>query len=177
MTRAEMLPVLVLAVPFATSLVAAMLKPLARNAAAGLAIAAMAIGLGLTIALSGDITAAQPARFAMSWAPSLGLEFSLRADGFSWIFLMLVYGVGLLVSIYARYYMSPADPVPRFYSYLLAFAGSMIGLVLSANVILIVVFWEMTSLLSFLLIGYWHRGAAARECFCWPGSREAMIST
>src|SRR5690606_30986077 len=96
----------------------------------------------------------------------------LRASGFSWVFLMLICGVGLLVSVYARYYMSPADPVPRFYSLLLAFAGSMIGLVLSGNVILLVVFWEMTSLLSFLLIGYWHGGAAARE-----GARTALSVT
>ncbi len=172
MTRVEALLVLLLAIPFATSLAAAMLKPHARNAAAGLAIAAMLAGLGLAMALSGEITGAQPVRFDGSWAPSLGLQFSLRADGFSWIFLMLICGVGLLVSIYARYYMSPSDPVPRFYAYLLAFSGAMVGVVLSANVILLVVFWEMTSLLSFLLIGYWHRGAAARE-----GARTALIVT
>lgn len=171
MTR-EWLLVLLLALPFVASFAAALLKPHARNVAAGLAIGAMLAGLSLTVALSGEISGGEAARFTVAWAPSLGLEFNLRADGFGWIFLMLICGVGLLVSIYARYYMSAADPVPRFYSLLLAFAGSMIGLVLSANVILLVVFWEMTSLLSFLLIGYWHRGAAARE-----GARTALIVT
>ena len=172
MTRAELLLVLLLCAPFAGSLAAASLRPHARNAAAAAAIGAMAAGLGLTVALWSEIMGSVPARFAMAWAPGLGLDFVLRADGFRWIFLMLICGVGLLVSIYARYYMSPADPVPRFYSLLLAFAGSMVGLVLSGNVILLVVFWEMTSLLSFLLIGYWHRGAAARE-----GARTALIVT
>ena len=172
MTAAEVLLVLLLVTPFAASLAAAALRPHARNLAAGVAITAMALGLGFALALSPQITGSQPARFAVEWAPSLGLDFSLRADGFGWIFLMLISGIGLLVSVYARYYMSPADPVPRFYALLLAFAGAMVGLVLSGNVIQLVIFWEMTSLLSFLLIGYWHRGAAARE-----GARTALIVT
>ncbi|WP_334163162.1 monovalent cation/H+ antiporter subunit A [Phenylobacterium sp.] len=172
MTGTEVLLVLLLAAPFAASLGAAMLRPHARNQAAALAIAAMAAGLGLTITLSGEISGIQATRLFIPWAPSLGLDFRLLLDGFRWIFLMLIYGVGLLVSVYARYYMSPADPVPRFYALLLGFAGAMVGVVLSGNVILLVVFWEMTSLLSFLLIGYWHRGAAARE-----GARTALIVT
>jgi multicomponent K+:H+ antiporter subunit A len=172
MTSAGALLILVLATPFAASFAAAFLPPKGRNVAAALAISAMLVALGLTLALSPLITATAPARFAADWAPSLGLEFSLRADGFSWIFLVLISGVGLLVSVYARYYMSPDDPVPRFFSLLLAFAGSMIGLVLSGHVVQLVVFWEMTSLLSFLLIGYWHHGAAARE-----GARTALIVT
>src|SRR5690606_35191426 len=110
--------------------------------------------------------------WSTAWAPALGLSFGLSLDGFSWIFLMLIYGIGLLVSIYARYYMSATDPVPRFYSLLLALPSSMVGLALSGNGSQLVVFWEMPSLLSFLLIGYWHHGAAARE-----GARMALIVT
>ena len=68
-------------------------------------------------------------------------------------------------SLYARYYMSPADPVPRFFSFFLAFMGAMLGVVLSGNLIQLVFFWELTSLFSFLLIGYWHHRArrAARR--------------
>ena len=162
---------LLLGAPFVASLTAALLPAHARNTAATIAMAAMMVGLGLSVALSGAL-ANGPLAWVIDWAPALGLTFSLSLDSFSWIFLMLVYGVGLLVSIYARYYMSPADPVPRFYSLLLAFAGSMVGMVLSGNVIQLVVFWEMTSLLSFLLIGYWHHGAAARE-----GARMALVVT
>ena len=74
--------------------------------------------------------------------------------------------------LYARYYMSPADPVPRFFSFFLAFMGSMLGVVLSGNLIQLVFFWELTSLFSFLLIGYWHHNAAARD-----GARMALIVT
>ena len=72
--------------------------------------------------------------------------------------------------LYARYYMSPADPVPRFFSFLLAFMGAMLGIVLSGNLIQLVFFWELTSLFSFLLIGYWHQTAQARD-----GARMALI--
>ena len=93
-------------------------------------------------------------------------------DGFAWIFAMLVTGIGFLVVLYARYYMSPADPVPRFFSFLLAFMGAMLGIVLSGNLIQLVFFWELTSLFSFLLIGYWHQNAQARD-----GARMALIIT
>ncbi|MBX3478506.1 MAG: monovalent cation/H+ antiporter subunit A [Brevundimonas sp.] len=161
-----------LVAPFVASLAAALLPSHARNRAAGLAVAAMLIGLVVTIAISGSPAGESGLDWVTPWAPALGLVFHLSLDGFSWIFLVLIFGIGLLVSIYARYYMSAADPVPRFYSLLLAFAGSMAGIVLSGNVIQLVVFWEMTSLLSFLLIGYWHHGAAARE-----GARMALIVT
>ena len=68
--------------------------------------------------------------------------------------------------------MSPADPVPRFFSFLLAFMGAMLGIVLSGNLIQLVFFWELTSLFSFLLIGYWHQTAQARD-----GARMALTIT
>jgi multicomponent K+:H+ antiporter subunit A len=88
------------------------------------------------------------------------------------MFAMLISGIGFLVVLYARYYMSPADPVPRFFSFLLAFMGSMLGVVLSGNLIQLVFFWELTSLFSFLLIGYWHHNAEARD-----GARMALTVT
>ena len=93
-------------------------------------------------------------------------------DGLAWLFVLLMHGIGLLVVLYARYYMSPEDPVPRFFSFLLAFMGSMLGVVLSGNLIQLVVFWELTSLTSFLLIGYWHHRIDARR-----GARMAFTVT
>lgn len=84
----------------------------------------------------------------------------------------MVTGVGFLVVLYARYYMSPADPVPRFFAFFLAFMGSMLGLVVSGNLIQLVVFWELTSISSFLLIGYWFHIPQARE-----GARMALTVT
>ena len=81
-------------------------------------------------------------------------------------------GIGFLVVLYARYYLSPNDPAPRFYCGLLAFMGAMTGIVVAGNIILLIVFWELTSLFSFLLIGYWHQNTAARD-----GARMALIVT
>ena len=80
--------------------------------------------------------------------------------------------MGVLVVLYARYYMSSADPVPRFFSFLLAFMGAMLGTVLSGNLIQLVVFWELTSLTSFMLIAYWYHREDARR-----GARMALIVT
>ncbi len=74
--------------------------------------------------------------------------------------------------LYARYYMSASDPVPRFFSFFLAFMGAMMGVVLSGNLIQLVLFWELTSLFSFLLIGYWHHRRDARR-----GARMALTVT
>jgi multicomponent K+:H+ antiporter subunit A len=104
--------------------------------------------------------------------PSFGLEIALRMDGYAWLFAMLIALMGALVVLYARYYMSPADSVPRFFSFLMAFMGAMLGIVLSGNLIQLVVFWELTSLTSFVLIAYWYHRADARR-----GAHMAMIVT
>ncbi|SFA76402.1 multicomponent K+:H+ antiporter subunit A [Rhizobium sp. NFR07] len=111
-------------------------------------------------------------RYQVEWIPQLGLNFALRLDGFAWMFCVLITGIGFLVTVYARYYMSEDDPVPRFFSFFLAFMGAMLGIVLSGNVILLSVFWELTSISSFLLISYWHNSAAARD-----GARMALTIT
>ncbi|WP_247876175.1 monovalent cation/H+ antiporter subunit A [Azospirillum brasilense] len=158
--------------PFAGAIVAGMLPTHARNTAAWLAGAIAIIGLGLVWAAYPTVAAGGVIRHSMAWMPSLGLDFTLRMDGFAWLFAGLVFGVGALVVLYARYYMSADDPVPRFFAFLLAFMGSMTGVVLSGNLIQLAFFWELTSLFSFLLIGYWHHTAAARD-----GARMALTIT
>ncbi len=79
-----------------------------------------------------EIANGQVLRQEIAWLPSLGLDFVVRMDGFAWMFSMLVLGIGTLVVLYARCYMSPADPVSRFFSFLLAFMGAVMGVVLSA---------------------------------------------
>src|SRR5688572_4705601 len=167
-----MLLVALLALPFAGSIAAALLPANARNAEAWLAGAVALGGLALAASQYPAMSNDQVVRFGVEWLPTLGIDFSLRMDGFAWLFCMMVTGFGFLVVLYARYYMSPADPVPRFFSFFLGFMGSMLGVVLSGNLIQLVLFWELTSLFSFLLIGYWHRNAAARE-----GARMALVVT
>ena len=168
----EILLIAVLAVPFVGSCLAALLQANARHAGAWLAGAIALISLTLLAVGYPHITHGGVVRSKMDWVPDLGLEFSLRMDGFAWIFAILVTTIGFLVVLYARYYMSSADPLPRFFSFLLSFMGAMLGIVLSGNLIQLVFFWELTSLFSFLLIGYWHQNAQARD-----GARMALTIT
>ena len=107
-----------------------------------------------------------------TWIESIGLQFAFRLDGLALLFSCLILGIGLLVIIYARYYISEKDCMGRFYSYLLLFMGSMLGIVLSENIIQLVVFWELTSLSSFLLISYWQHKKEGRD-----GAKMALTIT
>ncbi|MBD7961478.1 MULTISPECIES: monovalent cation/H+ antiporter subunit A [Comamonas] len=158
--------------PFIGSLLAAVLPANARNTESTLAgIIALACVIQAALFFP-EIADGGVIRQELVWLPALGLNFVVRMDGFAWMFSMLVLGIGSLVVLYARYYMSPADPVPRFFSFLLAFMGAMSGVVLSGNIIQMVFFWELTSLFSFLLIGYWHHRQDARR-----GARMALTVT
>jgi multicomponent K+:H+ antiporter subunit A len=154
---------LILLLPFVGSIFSALLPGRARNSAATLA-GAFALATVASIAsLYGEISAGEVVRASLPWLPQWGLTLSLRLDGLAWIFALLVSAVGALVVFYARYYMSPADPVARFFSFLLAFMGAMLGIVMSGNLVQLVVFWELTSFTSFMLIAYWYHRAEARR--------------
>ncbi|SDL98812.1 multisubunit potassium/proton antiporter, PhaA subunit /multisubunit potassium/proton antiporter, PhaB subunit [Oryzisolibacter propanilivorax] len=158
--------------PFVGSLLAAVLPANARNTESTLA-GIIAVFCTVQTALQfRHIEDGGVLRQDIEWLPALGLNLTLRMDGFAWMFAMLVFGIGALVVLYARYYMSPSDPVPRFFSFFLAFMGAMAGVVLSGNLIVLVFFWELTSLFSFLLIGYWHHREDARR-----GARMALTIT
>lgn len=167
-----MLLTLIVALPFVGSLCAAFLPSNARNAEAWLAGFVAVSCVGCVLALYPQIAAGGVVRVIVPWLPQYGLSFYLRMDGYAWLFSLLVSAMGALVVLYARYYMSAADPVPRFFSFLLAFMGAMLGMVLSGNLIQLVVFWELTSLSSFMLIAYWYHRADARR-----GARMASMVT
>ena len=166
-----MLPLLLL-LPFLASGIAAALPANARNLEAWWAGLVSLVCLGLLAAAYPEIRDGGVIEQRIPWLPTLGADLVLRMDGLAWLLALMVAGIGLLVVLYARYYMSPQDPVPRFFAFLLAFMGSMLGIALSGNLIQLVVFWELTSLTSFLLIGYWHQRADARR-----GARMALTVT
>ena len=158
--------------PFLGSLIAAVLPSNARNSESTLA-GLIALGCAVQVALLfPQIADGGVLRQEITWLPALGLNLVVRMDGFAWMFCMLVLGIGALVVLYARYYMSPNDPVPRFFAFFLAFMGAMMGVVLSGNILQLAFFWELTSLFSFLLIGYWHHRKDARR-----GARMALTVT
>ncbi len=97
------------------------------------------------------------------WAPSVGLSLSFRLDGLSWLFALLITGIGALVTLYAGAYLESHPRLGRFYATLLFFTASMLGLVLADNLLLLFVFWELTSISSYLLIGFDQERADARR--------------
>jgi len=169
---AQNLLLLLVLLPFLGAIAALTLPREAQRGPAWASGATMAAGLVLLALLHGPATGGWPVRAVLRWAPSVGLDLAFRMDAFAWLFAALILGIGILVVLYARYYLAPTDSAPRFHALLLAFCGSMLGLVLSANVIILVVFWELTSLLSFLLIGFRSANVGARE-----GARMSLIVT
>ncbi len=167
-----MILALIVLLPFLGSFAAAFLPAHARNAASWLAglvaLACVLLGMSLFPAVS----AGEVLRVTLPWLPQFGLDLSLRMDGYAWLFAMLIALMGALVVLYARYYMSSADPVPRFFAFLLGFMGAMLGIVVSGNLVQLVVFWELTSLTSFMLIAYWYHRDDARR-----GARMALVVT
>lgn len=135
--------------------------------------------LGTPLLCLALLATAQPQVFAgevltwrVAWIDRIGLALSLRLDGLAFAFALMVLGIGVLVLLYARYYLDRSRATARFFSLLLVFMAAMLGVVLSGNLLLLVVFWELTSIVSFLLIGFWSYRSDARK-----GARMALAVT
>ena len=162
----------IVAIPFFGALLPGVMNAAGRSACAGVTFAvslAAFIGLltNLPMVLAGEVVTAR-----IDWLPILGLNFTLMLDGLGFFFALLILGIGLLIIAYARNYLSRDDNMGEFFTYLLLFQGAMVGIVLSDNILLLLVFWELTSLSSFLLIGFWKHLPEGRQ-----GARMALMVT
>jgi len=128
--------------------------------------------LGLLLSCAGEVLAGNTLRASWQWVPAIGWNASFMLDGLGLLFALLILGIGALIVLYARYYLPASDGLGRFYTYLLLFMGAMLGVVLSDSMLLLVVFWELTSVSSFLLIGYTSEAREGRE-----GARMALAVT
>jgi multicomponent K+:H+ antiporter subunit A len=129
----------------------------AWSSAATLGISTLFLAPHMPGAFAGEV-----AILRQPWLPEWGLDLAFRFDGLGLLFSILILGIGQLIVLYATFYMPKQDGLGRFFGILMAFAGSMLGIVLSENLLLLVVFWEITSLTSFLLIAYKHDSFEAR---------------
>jgi multicomponent K+:H+ antiporter subunit A len=163
---------LIVALPFLGALLPGLMNQAGRAACAGVTFTislAAFVGLltNLPAVMAGDVV-----MFRADWIPALGLNFTLMLDALGFFFASLILGIGLLIICYARYYLAREDNMGEFFTYLLLFQGAMVGIVLSDNILLLLVFWELTSLSSFLLIGYWKHLPEGRQ-----GARMALTVT
>ncbi|HBO1938978.1 TPA: monovalent cation/H+ antiporter subunit A [Pseudomonas aeruginosa] len=167
-----MILALIIALPFMGALLPLLAERGGRTLCAASAGVAPLIGLILLLGQRGTVFAGQTLTASYSWLPEIGINLSLRLDGLGFLFALLILGIGLLVILYARYYLSEQEPMGRFFAFLLLFMGSMLGVVLAENLLLMMLFWELTSLSSFLLIGFWGSRSDARK-----GARMALTVT
>ncbi|WP_445426138.1 monovalent cation/H+ antiporter subunit A [Alishewanella sp. HL-SH06] len=143
-----------------------------RSACALLTALPPALAFILLLNQTSAVFAGETLRFSLAWVPVLGLDVALRLDGLAYLFSLLILGIGLLIILYARFYLSAADSMPRFYTFLMFFMTAMLGIVLSNNVLQLWLFWELTSISSFLLISFWWHKSEARR-----GARMALTIT
>jgi len=164
--------VLLLALPFVFAASVLLARSASLRRSAWFAASAPLISTGLLLAMAPLVFGGGVPSASFPWMPEIGLAFSLRLDGLAWMFALMVLAIGLLVVMYARYYLDEEEDAPKFFGYLLLFMGAMLGMVLAGNLLLLAVFWELTSISSFLLIGFWSGQKEARE-----GARMALTIT
>ena len=112
----------------------------------------------------GNITYLETQSVSFEWIPALQTNIDLQLDGLGLIYGLMICGIGTLIMIYAGGYLpNDARTLGRFYTYILLFMTGMLGLVLANNIILLFIFWELTSISSYLLIGFNNESAEARR--------------
>ena len=163
---------IIVALPFIGVIVLMMARRSSRRIHMLIAAAASAGGCAALLAQAPTVLSGQTPTLVIAWLPALGIDASLWLDPLGLLFAGLILGIGLLVVVYAQGYLAATEPTARFLSFLMLFQGAMVGIALSRNILLMLVFWEMTSLSSFLLIGFWRDKAAARQ-----GARMALAIT
>jgi multicomponent K+:H+ antiporter subunit A len=160
-------------IPFLLAAVIPVFGPRIRETQLNWVLAAVMLALfGWLLTLFPTIYTQDSIRIEQMWVESFGLTFALYIDGLALLFALLITGIGAAVFLYAGYYMEGDPRAPRFFALLMAFAGSMLGVVLSGNLILLFICWELTSIFSFLLIGFDGTKPEART-----GAAQALVIT
>ena len=163
---------LIAALPFLGALLPGLMIRAGRNACALVAGSVTALALSLLAVQAPAVLGGKVIQTRIDWLPGLGLNANFFLDGLGLLFAGMILFIGLLIILYARFYLSKSDPMGQFFTYLMLFQGAMLGIVLSDNILLLLIFWELTSLSSFLLIGYWRHLPEARQ-----GARMALAVT
>jgi multicomponent Na+:H+ antiporter subunit A len=115
------------------------------------------------LTVAGQVSAGTPLLFSLPWIPSLGVSFSLYLDGLGLLFALLVTGIGFLVFLYTPAYLNGDPRLGRLSAWLFAFMGAMLGTVMAGNLLTMFVFWELTGLCSYILIGFDHEQEESRH--------------
>lgn len=167
-----MLPIIILLPLILGTTLVSLLKQSSRRLTAFAAVGVSMTSLGLLLTQAREVFNGAVITQSWSWLPQLGINFSFRLDALGLLFALLISGIGTLIYIYAYFYLGPKNSLNKLYLLLMLFMAAMLGISLSNNLILLLVFWELTSISSFLLVGYWSNYDAAQR-----GSRMALTIT
>lgn len=167
-----MLPIIILLPLILGTTLVSLLKQSSRRLTAFVAVGVSMTSLGLLLTQAREVFNGAVITQSWSWLPQLGIDFSFRLDALGLLFALLISGIGTLIYIYAYFYLGPKNSLNKLYLLLMLFMAAMLGISLSNNLILLLVFWELTSISSFLLVGYWSNYDAAQR-----GSRMALTIT
>lgn len=167
-----MLPIIILLPLILGTTLVSLLKQSSRRLTAFAAVGVSMTSLGLLLTQGREVFNGAVITQSWSWLPQLGIDFSFRLDALGLLFALLISGIGTLIYIYAYFYLGPKNSLNKLYLLLMLFMAAMLGISLSNNLILLLVFWELTSISSFLLVGYWSNYDAAQR-----GSRMALTIT
>ncbi|WP_298142431.1 monovalent cation/H+ antiporter subunit A [uncultured Acinetobacter sp.] len=168
----SVLPIIILLPLVLGTTLVSWLKQFSRGVTALAAIGISLSSLVLLLLHAPDVFNGQVIQQTWRWLPELGLNLSFRLDALGLLFALLISGIGTLIFIYAYYYLGPKNSLSKLYMLLMLFMAAMLGIALSNNLILLLTFWELTSISSFLLVGYWSNYDAAQR-----GSRMALTIT
>ena len=167
-----MLPIIILLPLVLGTTLVSWLKQFSRGATALAAIGVSLSSLILLLTQAKHVFNGGTITQTWAWLPQLGIDLSFHMDALGLLFSLLISGIGTLIYIYAYYYLSPKSSLSKLYILLMLFMAAMLGISLSNNLILLIIFWELTSISSFLLVGYWNNYEAAQR-----GSRMALTIT
>jgi multicomponent K+:H+ antiporter subunit A len=166
------LPIIILLPLILGTTLVSLLKQSSRRLTAFAAVGVSMTSLGLLLTQAREVFNGAVITQSWSWLPQLGIDFSFRLDALGLLFALLISGIGTLIYIYAYFYLGPKNSLNKLYLLLMLFMAAMLGISLSNNLILLLIFWELTSISSFLLVGYWSNYDAAQR-----GSRMALTIT
>lgn len=154
---------IILLIVFATSIVAPFLEPLHKRWRTRLLALVPLAAFAWFMARVPEVVAGSALSESYPWVNGLGFDFVFRLDGLSLLFALLITGIGSLIVLYGGTYLQRYPGLPRFFTFLFVFMGAMLGVVLADNIFALFVFWELTSLSSYLLIGFRHGHAPTRK--------------
>lgn len=159
------------AIPFLLALLMAGLRERSKPGLQGGLLTLALAGLSLYGLLQLPTITAQPGIYILEWVPQIGLALSFYLDGLALLFVVLITAVGAVITFYSGTYFEDGRKSGRFLALLMAFTGAMLGLVTAGNVLTLFIAWELTSIISFLLIGFYGDEKARR------GSLQALLVT